>query len=274
MRETNIYFATVLLNKYNSINNFLSVISGLLGLIGSIVSLTLVSDISNIARVAIGNVVGHNLGTAIGKSHAVLAIGSITITVLVLGKASSRVIISNSIAILVDSRAIISRLMVSSSGVSGLVGRSGVSHRLVSRSRGRVVDRGRLVDRSRVVDGSRLVVSGSRVVDGSGLVVSRGRVVDRSGLVVSRSGMVDRGMDRDVAGSMSSGNILLLIVVLVDLIRGGSGLGGHLGVVRAMGFVDGGSDGGGIAVFDALVAVLVGNSQSQESGESNESLKN
>ena len=236
MRETNIYFATVLLNKYNSINNFLSVISGLLGLIGSIVSLTLVSDISNIARVAIGNVVGHNLGTAIGKSHAVLAIGSITITVLVLGKASSRVIISNSIAVLVDSRAIISGLMVSRSWVGGLVGRSRGSHRLVSRS--------------------------------------RGRVVDRSGLVVSRSGMVDRGMDRDVAGSMSSGNILLLIVVLVDLIRGGSGLGGHLGVVRAMGFVDGGSDGGGIAVFDALVAVLVGNSQSQESGESNESLKN
>ena len=248
-------------------------VSGLLGLIGSIVSLTLVCDISNIARVAIGNVVSHNLGAAIGKSHAVLAVGSITITVLVLGKASSRVVISNSIAVLVDSRAIISGLMISSSGVSGLVGRSGVSHRLVSRSRGRVVDRGRLVDGSGVVDGSRLVVSRGRVVDGSGLVVSRSSMVD--GSMVDRSmSMVDRGMDGDVAGSMGSSDILLLIVVLVDLIRGGSGLSGHPGVVRAMGLVDGGSDGGGIAVFDALVAVLVGNSQSQESGESNESLKN
>ena len=210
-------------------------VSGLLGLIGSIVSLTLVCDISNIARVAIGNVVSHNLGAAIGKSHAVLAVGSITITVLVLGKASSRVVISNSIAVLVDSRAIISRLMVGSSGVSGLVGRSRVSHRLVSGSRGSMVD---------------------------------GSMVDRS------MSMVDRGMDGDMAGSMGSSDILLLIVVLVDLIRGGSGLSGHPGVVRAMGLVDGGSDGGGIAVFDALVAVLVGNSQSQESGESNESLKN
>merc|ERR1719468_942092 len=164
----------------------------------------------------------------------------------------------------------VSGLMVSSSGVSGLVGRSGVSHRLVSRSRGRVVDRGRLMDGSRVVDGSRLVVSRGRVVDGSGLVVSRSSMVD--GSMVDRSmSMVDRGMDRDVAGSMGSSDILLLIVVLVDLIRGGSGLSGHTGVVRAMGLVDGGSDGGGIAVFDALVAVLVGNSQSQESGESNES---
>ena len=31
-----------------------------------------------------------------------------------------------------------------------------------------------------------------------------------------------------------------------------------------MGFVDGGGDGGGVAVLDALVTVLVGGSQSQE----------
>merc|ERR1719468_202393 len=169
----------------------------------------------------------------------------------------------------------VSGLMVSSSGVSGLVGRSGVSHRLVSRSRGGVIDRGRLVDGSRVVDGSRLVVSRGRVVDGSGLVVSRSSMVDGSMVdrdMVDRSiSMVDRGMDGDMAGSMGSSNILLLIVVLVDLIGGGSRLSGHPGVVRAMGLVHGSSDGGGIAVFDALVAVLVGNSQSQESGESNES---
>ena len=47
--------------------------SGLLGLIRSIVGLTLVCDISDVSRVGIGNAVGHNLGAAIGKSHAVFA---------------------------------------------------------------------------------------------------------------------------------------------------------------------------------------------------------
>merc|ERR1719360_50054 len=142
----------------------------------------------------------------------------------------------------------VSRLIVGSSGVSRLIGRSRVSHRLVSGSRGSMVD-GSMVDRG--------------VVDRS--------MVDRH-MVNGSMSMVDRGMDGDMAGSMGSSDILLFIVVLVDLIGGGSGLSGHPGVVRAMGLVDGGSDGGGIAVFDALVAVLVGNSQSQESGESNESL--
>ena len=121
-------------------------VSGLLGLIGSIVGFTLVFDISNIARVSIGNIVGHNLGTAIGKSHAVLAVGSITITVLILSKAGARVVISNSIAILVDSGAIISRLMVSRCWVSGLVSGSWVDNGGLVDNWGRFVDRGGLVD--------------------------------------------------------------------------------------------------------------------------------
>ena len=40
-----------------------------------------------------------------------------------------------------------------------------------------------------------------------------------------------------------------------------------------MGFVDGGGHSWGIAVFDALVAVLIGGSQSQKGQESDESLK-
>jgi len=39
-----------------------------------------------------------------------------------------------------------------------------------------------------------------------------------------------------------------------------------------MGFVDGGGHSWGIAVFDALVAVLIGGSQSQKGQESDESL--
>jgi len=39
-----------------------------------------------------------------------------------------------------------------------------------------------------------------------------------------------------------------------------------------MGFVDGGGHSWGIAVFDALVAVLIGGSQSQKGKDSDESL--
>ena len=40
-----------------------------------------------------------------------------------------------------------------------------------------------------------------------------------------------------------------------------------------MGFVDGGGHSWGIAVFDSLVAVLIGGSQSQKGKDSDESLK-
>jgi len=72
-----------------------------------VVCLSLVFDISNIARVTISNVVGHNLGATIREGDTVLAVGGITIPVLVLGKVGTRVVISNSIAILVDSWLII-----------------------------------------------------------------------------------------------------------------------------------------------------------------------
>merc|ERR1719384_494932 len=120
--------------------------SRLLRLIGSIVSLTFVFDIGNISRVAISNIVGYNLGTAIGKSYTIFSIGSVTITGFILSKVGTRVVISNSISISVDSWAIISRLRV-----SGLVGRSWVNN-------GSMVNRGMvnwgMVNRGSMEDGS------------------------------------------------------------------------------------------------------------------------
>jgi len=306
-----------------------------IGLIGRILSFALISDIGNISRVGIPNIVGDNLGTAIGKSNAVFARGSNTITVLTLSKIGTRVVISDSITVMVESWAFISRLMVSGSRVSGFVGGSLVNNGsgVVDRS-GFVDNRGRVVDRSRFVDGGTIVDRG-RVVDRSGFVDNRGRVVDRSrfvdrgtivdrGRVVDGSRIVDRslvvdgrvgvdvgvglsmsmvnGVTVDVVGktmgtmngsmvtvkgsmvsmikvkgmvvarSVDTSNIFLLVVVLVNLIGSGSGLGVHNCVIFTMGFVDGGGDSRGIAVLDALVAVLVSGSQGQEGRENDKSL--
>ena len=248
--------------------------SGVSGLVFRVVSFTFVFNISNISSVGISNRVGHNLGTAIGKSNTVFTSSGISITVLVGSERSTTVVISNSISKLIDSRAIIGGLsMVSRS----MVGCSMVD-RLVDNRSG-VVDGSRLVDRSWVVD--RGMVDRGMVdrgmVDRS--MVDRGRVVDRG--VVDRFGMVDRGMvdsmvssvHGDMAGGMSMSSILLLIVILMDFIGGSSRLGGYLGVVVSMSTVDGGRDRWGIAVFDRLVRVLVGKSHSQEGEDSDESLK-
>ena len=119
-----------------------------------------------------------------------------------------------------------------------------------------VVDRGRFVSRSWMVNGS--MVDGS-MVDGVSKSMLKG--VDSMG----DSSMVDKrfvGMEGN--GGMVGSNILLLVVVLVDLIGGGSRLAVDSCAIATMGFVDGGSDSRGIAVFDALVAVLIGGSQSQK----------
>jgi len=145
--------------------------SGLWGHIRIVVGLTLVCDISDVSRVSIPNGVFNNLGTTIGKSNTVFTRGSITITVFTLRKSGTRVVISDSVTILVDGWAVISGLMVSGCWVSGLVGGSGMDNR------GRVVDWGRFVDRGSVVDWGRCVGRG-RVVDGSmGMVDSMGKSV-------------------------------------------------------------------------------------------------
>ena len=246
--------------------------SGVSGLVLGVVSLTFVFNISNISGVSISDRVGHNLGTAIGKSNTVFTSGGISVTVLVGSERSTAVVISNSISVLVDSRAIISGLRV--------VGSSMVN---------RLVDNGSGVVGSGLVDNGSGVVDGSGLVDGSGVVdrgmVDRGGVVDRGVVdgfgMVDGSGVVDRGMvdgmvssvHGDMAGGMSMSSILLLIVILMDFIGGSSRLGGYLGVVVSMSTVDGGRDRWGIAVFDRLVRVLVGKSHSQEGEDSDESLK-
>ena len=155
------------------------------GLISMILGLALVSDISNISRVLIPNIVGDNLGTTIGKSYTVFTRGSITITVLTLSKVGTRVVISDSITVLVESWAFISGLMVSLLRVSGLVGGS----RLVDR--GRVVRSG-LVDWGRIVDGRvggvglRMSMVNGVTVDG----VGESMVAMNVGMVTVNVGMV------------------------------------------------------------------------------------
>merc|ERR1712142_1312986 len=77
-----------------------------------IVGFTLVVYISHISRISIGSVVGHNLGAAIRKTNTVLSSGGIAIPVLICSKVGTRVVISNSITVVVDSWFIIGWLFV------------------------------------------------------------------------------------------------------------------------------------------------------------------
>jgi len=347
-----------------------------IGLISRVLGFAFISDISNISRVLIPNIIGDNLGTTIGKIYTVFTRGSITITVLTLSKVGTRVVISDSITVLVESWAFISGLMVSLLRVSGLVGRSG----LVGGSRlvdwGRLVDRGGvvrsgLVDWSRLVDRGRVVRSGlvdwGRIVDGrvggvglrmsmvngvtvdgvgesmvamnvgmvtvnvSMVTMEVGMIIMNVGMVTMEVGMVtievgmvtievgmvtvEVGMvtmkvglvtmkvvdmitmkvsmvtmnvgmvtmngsmvsmvkvkSTVVARGVDTSNIFLLIVVLVNLIGSGSGLGVHSSMIFTMGSTDGGRDSRGVALLEALVAVLVGGSQGQEGRENDKSL--
>ena len=107
--------------------------------------------IFHICNVAIRTgTVGDNLGTTIRKSYTIFPSGSITITGFILSKVGTRVVISNSISISVDSWAIISRLRVSRVNRSWVNNRSMVDRGMVNRD---MVDRG-VVDRSSMEDGS------------------------------------------------------------------------------------------------------------------------
>ena len=89
---------------------------------------TFIPHISNIARVGIGNTVGDNLGAAIRKGNTVFTSSGVSVPFLILAKAGTRVIISNSILIAIDCRGIIGWLLVA---MDWLVN-----------NRGRMVDRG------------------------------------------------------------------------------------------------------------------------------------
>ena len=81
------------------------------------------------------------MGATIRKSYTIFTIGSITITVFMLFKVGTRVVIKDGISIFIMSRGFICRFMVR----IGMVGRP------IHRCRG-------MVDRSRLVDGSRGMV--------------------------------------------------------------------------------------------------------------------
>ena len=260
---------------HQRLSSFLGVVGGRLvgrsGVVGLVLGLSLVPDIGNVARVGIGNIVGHNLGAAIGKSNTVLPVGGVVITVLVLGKVGARVVISHSIAILVDSRAIVG---LSMSTMGRLVGRSRVVSRLGSVSRSSVNGvHGSMdgMDRSSM-DGMHRSMDGMNSMGGS---MDEGSMVDGSvvdGGMVDGSAMVSRNLDGGSSG-MGGGSVLLLIVGLVDLVGLSRGLAHNLSMSRGMRAEDGGVDSGGIALLDSLVASLVGRGHSNEGGNGEEGLK-
>ena len=123
---------------------------------------------NNVARIAIGSVVFDYLGTAIGKSNTVFTIGRVTITSFISSEVDSRIIVSNSVFVLVFSWYIsVSWFFVG----WGMVSWSGV------------------------VCWSRLVVHWS-------WFVNWGWVVYWSRLVIGRGSMVAWGMSNSVAVSI------------------------------------------------------------------------
>merc|ERR1719385_537350 len=71
---------------------------------------SLIGDLSNISTVGISGVVVDNLGSAIRKSNSVGSRGGVSISALLLIKASSAVVISYSILVSIDRGVIIDRL--------------------------------------------------------------------------------------------------------------------------------------------------------------------
>ena len=92
------------------------------GLVLGVLGLALVLDINDVARGGITDSVGDDLGPAVGKSNAVLAVGGIAIPSLVLAKVGTRVVILNTVLVGVGSRLIISGLLVGRGGL--VIGRS------------------------------------------------------------------------------------------------------------------------------------------------------
>merc|ERR1719216_391299 len=187
---------------------------------------TFVFNVSDITVISVSGV-GNNLGTAIGKSNTVFTSDNITVTVFIGGKVSLGVVILNSITILVNSWAIIGWFVIR----------------------------------------SWLVVSWSWLVISWGGMVSWGGMI-RSGMMDSMvdwvwDGVMDswvsisRGMYWDMCWSMNGSTVLFTSIRVVYVLGSGMGLGCYNGVLSTMGFVDGMADGGGITVFDCLVARLV-----------------
>ena len=190
----------------------------------SILGLARVRHISDISTISISNLVVNSLESAIRKSNRVGSAGGITISVLTSVEVATRVVISNSVVVGVDSG------LVSIGWLSGMVGglSGGVVHWLgrsmVGRGRS-VVSRGRcVVSRGSLVDGSRGVISWGRgMINGGSLVDRGGSMISRGGSVISRGGFVCGNSSR----CMDSSHWLLITSVPMDTLGSSVGLATH-----------------------------------------------
>jgi len=190
----------------------------------SILGLARVRHISDISTISISNLVVNSLESAIRKSNRVGSAGGITISVLTSVEVATRVVISNSVVVGVDSGLVSIGWL--SSVVGGLSG--GVVHWLgrsmVGRGRS-VVSRGRcVVSRGSLVDGSRGVISWGRGMINKGSLVDRGgSMISRGGSVISRGGFVCGNSSR----CMDSSHWLLITSVPMDTLGSSVGLATH-----------------------------------------------
>merc|ERR1719308_622562 len=76
----------------------------------SVVGNSLIGDISNITTVGISNIVVDHLGPAVRKSYSIGSTGGVTISLLILTKLGSTVVISHSILEGIDGRLVIGGL--------------------------------------------------------------------------------------------------------------------------------------------------------------------
>ena len=199
--------------------------SGMIGLGLWVLGNTFIPHISNIARIGIGNTVGDNLGAAIRKGNTVFTSSGVSVPFLILAKAGSRVVISNSILIPIDSRGIIGWLLVAMDWLVNNRGRMvhwGSMHHWLVDHWGRMVDRGGM--------DNRLVDNWGWVVDWcsmhNGLVNHWGGVIDWGWVVRSRVSIYWL-VNRDVSWSMNSCAVLLSGIGVVHVLGSGMGLLSH-----------------------------------------------
>ena len=232
----------------------------------AIVGLSSVLDISNVTRIGISDVVGHNLGAAIRKSHPVLSISGISITSLILAKVGTRILVSNTVFISIDSWAIIGRLLVAVDRL-GWVVRCWVGHNW--HHRGWVIS---WADRSWVRNHWSQLRGhpGDHRWQGNSCLGEDRSWVSHNGSRVVRGGP----MDWHMSWSMDSCAVLLSSIWVMHILWGSMWLLGNHSSVGAMRLVHRVADSRGISVLDHLVVGLVtGSSGDQSSSGSKKSLE-
>ena len=232
----------------------------------AIVGLSSVLDISDVTRIGISNIVGHDLCTAIRKSHTVLAVSGISITSLILAKAGARILVSNTVFISIDSWTIIGRLLVAMDRL-GWVVRSWVGHNW--HHWGWVIS---WADRSWVSNHWSQLRGhpGDHRWQGNSCLGEDGSWVSHNGSRVVRGGP----MDWHMSWSMDSCAVLLSSIGVVHILWGSMWLLGNHSSIGAMRLVHRVADSRGIAVLDHLVVGLVtGSSGDQGSSSSEKSLE-